>query len=66
MTDQQTPLTNSWNVQVTIVKKVLFKIDTGAEVTAGVSNQWNMEWDVEWNGGMEWWNGMVEWNGGME
>ena len=21
---------------------------------------------VEWNGGMEWWNGMVEWNGGME
>ena len=21
---------------------------------------------VEWNGGMEWWNGMVEWNGGMD
>ena len=21
---------------------------------------------VEWNGGMEYWNGMVEWNGGME
>jgi len=21
---------------------------------------------MEWNGGMEWWNGMVEWNGGME
>ena len=21
---------------------------------------------LEWNGGMEWWNGMVEWNGGME
>ena len=20
---------------------------------------------VEWNGGMEWWNGTVEWNGGM-
>ena len=53
MTDQQTPLTNSWNVQVTIVKNVLFKIDTGAEVTAGVSNQWNMDWNVEWNGGME-------------
>ena len=21
---------------------------------------------VDWNGGMEWWNGMVEWNGGMD
>jgi len=21
---------------------------------------------VEWNGGMEWWNGMVEWNSGMD
>ena len=20
---------------------------------------------VEWNGGMEWWNGIVEWNSGM-
>ena len=27
VTDQQTPLTNSWNVQVTIAnKKVLFKV----------------------------------------
>ena len=24
-----------------------------------------LDW-MEWNGGMEWWNGMVEWNGGME
>ena len=23
-------------------------------------------YSVEWNGGMEWWNGMVEWNSGME
>ena len=23
-------------------------------------------YSVEWNGGMEWWNGTVEWNGGME
>ena len=34
------------------------------------SLDWNggMEWwngMVEWNGGMEWWNGMVEWNSGM-
>ena len=21
---------------------------------------------MEWNGGMEWWNGTVEWNSGME
>ena len=35
MTNQQTLLTNSWTVQVTTVnKKVLFKVDTGAEVTA--------------------------------
>ena len=23
-------------------------------------------YSVEWNGGMEWWNGTVEWNSGME
>ena len=23
-------------------------------------------YSVEWNGGMEWWNGAVEWNSGME
>ena len=35
VTNQQTLLTNSWTVQVTTVnKKVLFKVDTGAEVTA--------------------------------
>ena len=22
-------------------------------------------YSVEWNGGMEWWNGIVEWNSGM-
>ena len=21
---------------------------------------------LDWNGGLEWWNGMLEWNGGME
>ena len=35
------------------------------------SVEWNgrMEWQngmVEWNGRIEWWNGTVEWNGGME
>ena len=41
VTDQQTPLTNSWNVQVTIAnKKVLFKVDTGAEVTAMSDSAW--------------------------
>ena len=43
VTDQQTPLTNSWNVQVTIVnKKVLFKLDTGAEVTAMSDSAWEL------------------------
>ena len=41
VTDQQTPLTNPWNVQVTIANKnVLFKVDTGAEVTAISDSAW--------------------------
>ena len=27
---------------------------------------WGCLYSVEWNGGMEWWNGTVEWNSGME
>ena len=43
VTNQQTLLTNSWNVQVTIVnKKVLFKVDIGAEVTAMSDSAWEL------------------------
>ena len=39
----QTSSKNSWNVQVTIVnKKVLFKVDTGADVTAMSDTAWEL------------------------
>ena len=47
------------------------KVGIGLAMGSLYSVEWNggMEWwngTVEWNGGMERWNGMVEWNGGME
>jgi len=35
-----------WNVQVTIVNKLLFKVDTGAEVTAMSDSAWKSLQDV--------------------
>jgi len=41
VSEQQADAKNVWNVQVTIVnKKVLFKVDTGAEVTAMSNSAW--------------------------
>jgi len=40
VSEQQADTKNVWNVQVTIVNKVLFKVDTGAEVTVISDSAW--------------------------
>jgi len=40
MNDQQADMKKIWNVHVTIVNKVLFIVDTGAEVTAMSDSAW--------------------------
>ena len=45
-----TPRKTSWNVEITIVnKKVLFKVDTGAEVTAMSNSAWESKRDSTGN-----------------